>query len=118
MKAGKRSNQRCRSLSGLSWKLLLTVRNPLFSVQKLIEQIKATFFICKKKQHKQQQTNKQTKTRKMIGMSLNVVHRHVREKRLTKKLTKRSDRLYNHFSFHTCSVSFANTNLIILQSRS
>ena len=57
------------------------MRNPLFSVQKLIEQIKATFFICKKKQQPQQQT----KTSKMIGMSLNVVHRHVREKRLTKK---------------------------------
>ena len=64
----------------------MTVRNPLFSVQKLIEQIKATFFICVKK--KTTTTNKQTKTSKMIGMSLNVVHRHVREKRLTKKINK------------------------------
>ena len=45
MKAGKRSNQRCRSLSALS---SLTVRNPLFSVQKLIEQINATFLFVKK----------------------------------------------------------------------
>ena len=43
-------------------------------------------------------------------MSLNFVNRHVREKRLTKKkLSKRSDRLHNHSSFHTCCVSFANT---------
>ena len=34
----------------------------------------------------------------MIGMSLNFVHRHVCEKRPTKNITKRSDRLYNHFS--------------------
>ena len=32
----------------------------------------------KKKQQQQQQTNKQTKS-KMLGMSLNAVHRHVRK---------------------------------------
>ena len=36
----------------------MTVRNPLFSVQKSIEQIKATFLFVKKKQQQQQQTNK------------------------------------------------------------
>ena len=36
----------------------------------------------------------------MIGMSLNVVQKHI---------TKRSDRLHNHFLFHICCVSFANT---------
>ena len=81
MKAGKRSNQRCRSLSALS---SLTVRNPLFSVQKLIEQINATFLFVKKNNN----NNKQSKTSKMIGMSLNVLHRHVREKRLTEKYNK------------------------------
>ena len=37
-----------------------TVRNPLFSVQKLIEQINATFLFVKKEQQQQQQqeTNK------------------------------------------------------------
>ena len=55
MKAGKRSNQRCRSLSALS---SLTVRNPLFSVQKLIEQTNATFLFVKKKKQQQQQTTK------------------------------------------------------------
>ena len=36
-----------------------TVRNPFFSVQKLIEQINATFlFVKKKQQQQQQQTNK------------------------------------------------------------
>ena len=35
------------------------MRNPLFSVQKLIEQINATFLLVKKKQQQQpQQTNK------------------------------------------------------------
>ena len=82
MKAGKRSNQRCRSLSALS---SLTVRNPLFSVQKLIEQTNATFLFVKKKNNN---NNKQPKTSKMIGMSLNVLHRHVREKRLTEKYNK------------------------------
>ena len=81
MKAGKRSNQRCRSLSALS---SLTVRNPLFSVQKLIEQINATFLFVKKNNN----NNKQPKTSKMIGMSLNVLHRHVREIRLTEKYNK------------------------------
>ena len=35
-----------------------TVRNPLFSVQKFIEQINATFLFVKKKQQQPQQTNK------------------------------------------------------------
>ena len=61
------------------------MRNPLFSVQKVIEQINATFLFVKKKKRQQQQ---KTKTSKMIEMSLNVVHRHVREKRLTKKINK------------------------------
>ena len=61
------------------------MRNPLFSVQKVIEQINATFLFVKKKKRQQQQ---KTKTSKMIEMSLNVVHRHVREKRLTKKYNK------------------------------
>ena len=64
-----------------------TVRNPLFSVQKLIEQINATFLFVKKKNNNNS-NNKQTKTSKMIGMSLNVVNRHVRQKRLTKKYNK------------------------------
>ena len=62
------------------------MRNPLFSVQKVIEQINATFLFVKKKKKRQQQ--QKTKTSKMIEMSLNVVHRHVREKRLTKKYNK------------------------------
>ena len=59
-------------------------------------------------------TNKQKRS-KMIGMSLNAVHRQT-----NKHITKRSDRLHNHFSFHTCYVSFAVAqrerlrNLIIL----
>ena len=61
------------------------MRNPLFSVQKVIEQINATLLFVKKKKRQQQQ---KTKTSKMIEMSLNVVHRHVREKRLTKKYNK------------------------------
>ena len=65
-----------------------TVRNPLFSVQKLIEQINATFLFVKKKNNNNNSNNKQTKTSKMIGMSLNVVNRHVRQKRLTKKYNK------------------------------
>ena len=65
-----------------------TVRNPLFSVQKLIEQINATFLFVKKNNNNNSSSNKQTETSKMIGMSLNVVHRHVREKRLAKKYNK------------------------------
>ena len=61
------------------------MRNPLCSVQKLIEQINATFLFVKKKKRQQQQ---KTKTSKMTGMSLNVEHRHVREKKLTKKYNK------------------------------
>ena len=58
MKAGKRSNQRCRSLSALS---SLTVRNPLFSVQKLIEQINATFLFVKKTKTTTTNNQKQAK---------------------------------------------------------
>ena len=60
------------------------MRNPLFSVQKVIEQINATSLFVKKKRQQRQKT----KTSKMIEMSLNVVHRHVREKRPTKKYNK------------------------------
>ena len=51
------------------------------------------FYLWKKKTEQNKtknnnNNNKQTKTSKMIGMSLNVVHRHVCEKRLTKKYNK------------------------------
>ena len=60
----------------------------LFKNYKLMQR----FYLWKKKQKKKQKknnnNNKQTKTSKMIEMSLNVVHRHVCEKRLTKKYNK------------------------------
>ena len=58
-----------------------------------------------KKKKQQQQTNKQKENDR------NVIEHCAPSctKRLTKNVTKRSDRLHNHFSFHTCRVFFANT---------
>ena len=49
-----------------------TVRNPLFSVQKLIEQINATFLFVKKQQQQQQQ---QQQTNKNKQNDRNVIER-------------------------------------------
>ena len=79
-----------------------------FLFKNWLNKINATFLLVKKKKNNSnnKQTNKQKS--KMIGISLNVVHRHA-WKGWQKHTTERSDRLYNHFSFHIRCVSFVNT---------